>query len=574
MIIKYVKKYLFQFVLMIFFTFVVVLFNLFMPMIMSGVIDNLTNQVVGPYSTFIKDNLLFVAIFIIIVGLIGALFTFFRGTNNAIFAENICKDLRVDLYNHIQNCYFDYHVKTSSGELIQRCTNDIETIRKVLGSQLSEGIYSVLIAIIVLVIMGNINIKLTIISTISLPILFGYAYIFFKNIQKRFLASDIVDGKLVSELQEIIGGVRVVKAFNNEAFEINKFDKVNQEYRDITYKLVELLGVYWASSDLIVYSQILLLIVVGILEVINGTLTIGSLMLFISYEFMILYPIRNLGRILSDIGRMTVSEKRLDEILKVETENLEAGIEADLDGDIVFENVCSAYDNIPVLHDLNLTIANGSTLAIMGTTGAGKSTLVNLLVGLYKPNSGHIYINGTDINDIKKSYLRKNIGIVLQEPFLYSKTIYDNVANHGISELDVYMACKIANIDDAIRGFSEGYQTIVGEKGVTLSGGQKQRLAIARTLATSLKVVIFDDSLSAVDTQTDALIRNNLSKLDKDMTKIIICQRTNSAKNADKIIIMDEGKIVEMGNHEQLLKKEGIYAKIYRLQNNLEDKEV
>lgn len=574
MIIKYVKKYLFQFVLMIFFTFVVVLFNLFMPMIMSGVIDNLTNQVVGPYSTFIKDNLLFVAIFIIIVGLIGALFTFFRGTNNAIFAENICKDLRVDLYNHIQNCYFDYHVKTSSGELIQRCTNDIETIRKVLGSQLSEGIYSVLIAIIVLVIMANINIKLTIISTISLPILFGYAYIFFKNIQKRFLASDIVDGKLVSELQEIIGGVRVVKAFNNEAFEINKFDKVNQEYRDITYKLVELLGVYWASSDLIVYSQILLLIVVGILEVINGTLTIGSLMLFISYEFMILYPIRNLGRILSDIGRMTVSEKRLDEILKVETEDLEAGIEADLDGDIVFENVCFAYDNIPVLHDLNLTIANGSTLAIMGTTGAGKSTLVNLLVGLYKPNSGHIYINGTDINDIKKSYLRKNIGIVLQEPFLYSKTIYDNVANHGISELDVYMACKIANIDDAIRGFSEGYQTIVGEKGVTLSGGQKQRLAIARTLATSLKVVIFDDSLSAVDTQTDALIRNNLSKLDKDMTKIIICQRTNSAKNADKIIIMDEGKIVEMGNHEQLLKKEGIYAKIYRLQNNLEDKEV
>ena len=382
-------------------------------------------------------------------------------------------------------------------------------------------------------------------------------------------------------LQENLTGVRVVRAFGRQKYEEEKFNAVNNDLHDKSIKLVNLLAVYWSGSDFMSMAQSAVTLIIGVITVVTypGNLTIGEMTVFVSYTGMLLWPIRQLGRILSDLGKAMVSFDRTSEILleKPEQDNPDS-ITPPLARDIEFDHVGFEHeDNTPVLKDINFTVKQGQTVALLGATGSGKSTLMNLLQRLYDVKRGAIRIGGVNINHIRKSYLRSRVGLVLQEPFLYSRTVESNIgiARRNPSREMIRAAAKTAAADEFIQGFEKGYDTMVGERGVTLSGGQKQRLAIARTLLKDNDILIFDDSLSAVDTETDRAIREALAKarkeLHKSATTFIISHRLTTLAEADVIVVMQNGEISQMGSHDELLKQEGLYKRIYQIQAALED---
>lgn len=521
---------------------------------------------------FVRGNLWIGALVIISVSLVLCISVFIRGRMNALISENISYSLRNDLYQHLQILPYKYHVMAKTGDLVQRCTSDVEQIRKVFAGQLSEMVYSIATAIIAIFVLFSIYPPMAWVAVISMPLLAWYGYFFFKRTQRAFLASDESEGTMTTTIQESLSGIRVIKAFNRERYEIDRFEKKNKEFKDLTFDLLRLLGLYWSTSDLICLTQILLVLVAGIFATIEGNMTVGNFFVFISYESMILWPIRNLGRILADMGKATVSVDRLNEIFNEKTEDLVTGETPKIEGDIEFKDVSFRYDDATkdVLSNLSFHVKKGETLAIIGPTGSGKSSLVHLLSRLYDYTGGQILLDGVELKNIQKEYIRKNIGIVLQEPFLFSKSIHDNIqlSNREVDEILIERAARIASVHEVIRDFDQGYNTLVGEKGVTLSGGQKQRIAIARTIVNNNPILIFDDSLSAVDTETDASIRNALNENNKGVTTIIITQRVSSAQDADKILVLEEGKITQMGTHNELIHQEGLYKRINEIQSS------
>ena len=464
-------------------------------------------------------------------------------------------------------------MQTNTGELIQKCTSDVDMIRRFFAGQLAEIFYIFFTALIALIVLFTLNVKLALFASVSLPIIFLYSYWFFNKVQKQFLLSDEAEADMTTKVQESLSGVRVVKAFNREKYEVDQFDKVSKNYKDVTYHMISFLGSYWASSYVVVLLGILSVLIAGVFAVQSGNLSVGNFVVFVEYQSLVLYPVRQLGRILSDFGKMGVSIDRLKDIIETPQEDLISGISDDLDGDIVFDHVGFAYadDNQQVLNDISFTIEKGKTVSIIGPTGSGKSTLMYLLTRLYDPSNGSITFNGHDSLTINRQALRNHVGIVLQEPFLFSKSIMDNLkaVNPNADPLAITQATRIASVHDVIETFDQQYNTIVGEKGVTLSGGQKQRIAIARTLLKDSDVLVFDDSLSAVDTQTDEKIRNALHALGKQKTMIIITQRISSAKDSDLIIVLDKGSVAQMGTHEQLLQQDGIYSRVAAIQTRI-----
>lgn len=559
--------------------------TLISPLLFAFLIDNVIN--LEPISSTwliwysnlfggvdrIRTSLWLAALMIISVNLIIFILMYFRGRLNGVISERYVEKLRNDLFEHLQ--YFPYHahVNAKSGDLIQRCTSDVDTIRRFLAGQIAELVYAISMAIIAMIILMQINMRLALISMISLPFLVVFAYVFFMRMQKVFTSSDEAEGELSTVLQESLSGVRVVKAFNREVFELKRFDEKNTKYKNLTYKLIELLGMYWASSDLVVLTQIFVIVILGIYAAQAGEITVGQFFVFLSYESMILWPIRNIGRILSDLGKMIVSLRRLNEIFNKPKEDIEIGEMPDINGDIVFEHVRFQYEdgNQAVLEDVSFTIKQGETLAILGPTGSGKSSLVHLLTRLYEYNAGSIKLNGHELNTIQKKHLRHNMGIVLQEPFLFSKTILENIrlAQPNADENAVKKAAEMAAVHRVIHEFDLGYKTLIGEKGVTLSGGQKQRIAIARTILNQTPILIFDDSLSAVDTHTDEKIRHALKERATDVTTLIITHRITSAMQADKIIILENGKISQQGTHATLSETDGLYRRIVTIQSQM-----
>ena len=538
--------------------------NSFVPQILDSILNG---------TAYIKENIWIIAVLLVFIYLLVALFMNIRQRLQGEIAENLCEGIRNDLYSHIQLLPYSYHVKVKTGELIQKCTSDVDMVRRFFSGQFAEIFYILSTALIALIVVININAKLSLFMMISLVIIFIYSYIFFKQVQKQFRLSDEEEAVLSTVIQESLSGIRVIKAFNRELYEIERFAKENKKYQDVTLKMIHYLGGYWSSSYVICLFGILLVVVMGVFEVRAGTLSVGNLTVFISYQTTVLYSMRQLGRILSDFGKLTVSIDRLDGILKEEAEDINDGIETDLKGDIVFDHVSFEYDDDhrKVLDDINMTIKKDETIAIIGPTGSGKSTLVSLLSRLYEPTSGKITISGVDIRDIKKGYLRDNVGIILQEPFLFSRSIMDNlkIVDDRASEEEVYEATRLAAVHDVITEFDRGYKTLVGEKGVTLSGGQKQRIAIARTLMKKTPILIFDDSLSAVDTETDATIRAAIRSLSGNMTTIIITQRVASAKDCDRIFVLEDGKITDSGTHDELINREGLYKRIDEIQSQI-----
>ena len=570
-------------------TIMMVIIGFLTPLLLSEIVDSILGSepftmpdfLMNPINAlggrdFLRQNLWIPALALILMNIVNGVFTFIKGRSSAIASENIARKLRNDLYRHLQHLPFAYHVKAQAGELIQRCTSDVDTIRRFLAVQVMEVVNTVLMVVIAMSILLPRSVPITLYSLILVPPLFCFATWFFKMVHKSFEVADEADGVLNAVLQENLSGVRVVRAFGQQEREVEKFDRVNNDLRKKNLRLNELLAIYWGGGDAISMTQTLLTLVVCIIYACNGWITVGTLIVFTSTLGMLLFPIRQLGRTLSDAGKAMVSMKRVQAILHEEAEPDEPNaLKPDLHGDIVFDHVSFAYpdDNVPVLRDVSFTIPAGKTAAVLGGTGSGKSTMMYLLQRLYAPTSGKITIGGVDIQQIDRKYLRAHVGLILQEPFLYSKSIRENV---GITAPEqeaerIEHAADIASASGFIAKADKGWETVVGERGVTLSGGQKQRIAIARTLLKDNNILIFDDSLSAVDTETDAQIRAALRHEQKDVTTLIISHRVTTLSQADLILVLENGQITQQGTHAELCSQPGLYQRINSIQNALEE---
>lgn len=572
---------------LLFFCFLLLFAELFLsfvsPLILSVTIDSvLGDQALsapGYFSWFvimvggvrvIKKNLWIMALALVALQAARSFLQFVRPYLNAIAAEGIAKRLRDQYYVHTQNLPFKYHASAQTGDLIQRATNDIDTIRRFYTGVLLEFVRTILLIIVGLFVMLNLNIPLTIVSFVLAPIIVAISLIFFKKIQSHADELEKSEGKVFNVIQENLTGTRVVRAFGRQSFELDKFNEGNDDLRRKIIGLNAMFAKLWSSLDAICGVQIALVSIFGIIFTVRGDLSVGQYTAFYSYVFLFLWPIRSFGRVLSNFGRALISVSRVESVLNEpqEDEN-EEGFEPVLKGDIVFKDVDFSYEESKVLNGLNMTIPGGGTVAILGGTGSGKSTIALLLQRLYDIDGGSIYIGSAEISQIKKSHLRNKIGIVLQEPFLYSKTIEANIGIklENPDSAAVREAAAVASIHEDIESFEHGYKTVVGERGVTLSGGQKQRVAIARTLLCDSDILIFDDSLSAVDTMTDARIRESLKEWRGGVTTIIISHRITTLMEADKIFVLQNGQVTESGSHQELMAINGIYRRTYEIQS-------
>lgn len=543
------------------------------PSRMPAFVNSLVESMGG--REFMANNLWIAGLAMVGLNLLSGVFAFIKGRAQSVAGENVSLTLRERLYRHIQRLPFAYHVKAETGDLVQRCTSDVETVRRFLSMQLMQVVNAVMMITVALVYLFRENVKITLISMIMIPGLFLFAWLFFKWVIKNFRLSDEAEGKMSAVLQENLTGVRVVRAFGQQEYEVEKFEKVSQDFRKKSFKLCKLLAVYWATSDLLSMIQSMLTLLACVYFAIQGEITVGTLTIFCSYIWKLLWPIRQLGRILSDAGKSKVALDRIQEILGVPEEPEEPNAKKPpLKGDIVFDHVTFGYESgRDVLKDMSFTIPAGKTVAILGATGSGKSTVVHLIQRLFDVKNGEIRIGDTPIREIDRYYLRSRVGLVLQEPFLYSKTLKENVgiAVRSPSDEEIDRAAEDAAAKQFILESENGYETLVGERGVTLSGGQKQRIAIARTLMKENDILIFDDSLSAVDTETDAQIRAALKKRSRDTTTIIISHRIVTLAQADLILVMEDGRITQQGTHDQLIHESGLYSKIFSIQSALEE---
>ena len=575
-----------------------VLTSFLTPLLIAGAVDAVTDTMNGAGASpvnlpgflagwfdarggaeYLARHIWIVALMVVAVSLVGGLFQYLRGKWSAEASEAIAEKMRTRLYRHLLDMDYDFHVKAQTGDLIQRCTTDVDTVRRFLASQVIEIFRTVIMVVLALWLMASIHVKLTLISLILIPPLFSLAFWFFHWVQKLFRDADEADGALSTMLQESLSGVRVVRAFGRQRYESDRFNERADDMHDKNIRISYVMATYWAGSDMLSMLQTGMTLLFGILFATRGEITTGNVLTFVSYISMLIWPIRQLGRILQDLGKSMVAMRRCYEILDAKPESDTPGAsEAPLYADIGFRHVSFNYDSKhPVLKDVSFTAKAGQTVAILGATGSGKSTMMNLLQRLYDVSGGEITIGGRNINTIEKKYLRSRVGYVLQEPFLYSRSIRDNLAitEADAPEASIQRAADITRSSGFIGQFKEGYDTMVGERGVTLSGGQKQRIAIARTLLRDNDILILDDSLSAVDTETDRAIREAL-KEGRGMhrrvpTTFIISHRLTTLADADLILVLEDGRIAQQGRHEDLIRQEGLYQKVYRIQAALED---
>jgi len=522
-------------------------------------------------------NLWIAAVAVVSVTALSGLFAYFKGRWSAQASESICRRLRDRLYDHLQRLPCSYYDNAHTGDLVQRCTSDVSTIERFLSAQVVEIARGAILMAGVLPILLLLDVRMTLLSVVIVPVILVFAVVFFTKIRLSFKRMDEAEGSMTSRLQENIRGARVVRAFARGRFESETFAGRNAEYRRLWYRLIKIMSWYWPCSDLMCITQTGLVLMVGAHFVTQGELTVGTLYAFIAYVNMFLWPVRHMGRILADLGKALVSLGRIDEILSAEAESdgpatAPRESERPIRGEIAFERLSFSHDgDTEVLRDVSFHVNPGQTLAILGPSGAGKSTLIALLLRLYDYEVGAIRLDGVDVRNLPRRYLRSQIGVVLQEPFLYSKTVGENIRLGRGSAADEEMV-EVASavcIHESVGEFEKGYDTLVGERGVALSGGQRQRVALARALLKNPPILVLDDALSSVDTRTESLILQALRNRRGRATTLVIAHRLTTLMQADQIIVLDGGRIVQTGTHQSLLREDGMYRRLWRIQSSL-----
>jgi ATP-binding cassette subfamily B protein len=563
--------------------------SLMIPLVLRFIVDTVLNDgspsLPGPLlllydrlggRPWMLQNLWLPGLAVVAIVLVEGSLVFSYGRWIAVFAEDGARRMRKKLFGHIQNLSFTYHAQAETGDLIQRCTSDVETINRFFGTQLLEIIRSLTLITFSVLVMFQLNSRMALIGIAVTPIVFITAIFYFRKERDAFQKWDEAEGYLSSTLQENLTGIRVVKAFARQAFERRKFDEKNRDLLGFGWKTYQVIANFWMFSDFICLFQIGAVTIAGTLSVISGQLTLGQLVVFISYTEMLLYPLRGLARILGDAGKMQISHSRLQEILNEPAEPAEENL-ADpvLAGGIEFEHVDFSYqaEQRPILDDVTFSVKPGETIGLIGPTGSGKSTLLYLLQRLYEPSAGQIRFDGLDIRQIQRASVRRQVGLILQEPFVFSRSVFENIRlpRPAAEAEEVYSASRAAAFHNDVTSFENGYETMVGERGVTLSGGQKQRLTIARTLIRECPVVVFDDSLSAVDTRTDQQIRQELLTRRHQSTTLLVSHRIATLAGADRILVLENGRITAQGTHEELIRLPGLYKRVYEIQNSLNE---
>jgi len=528
------------------------------------------------------SQLPWIALGFVILALLQGFFTFMSGRWAAAAAEGSTERLRDYLYDHIQRMSFSYHSRTPTGELIQRATSDVDALRRFYAEQAIGFGRIVLLFLVNFVALLFLNVQLALISVIMIPFILGVSVWFFSRIEKRYEAFQEQEALLSSTLQENLTGVRVVRAFARQEYEEGKFEIDNLERYHRGRKLLLMHAVYWPITDILSGIQLLLGYFVAATMAINGTLSVGSYLAYVGLLGWIIWPMRNLGRLVVQMSMGVVSFGRVQDVIREDREPLDEGTYRPSGpplGDIYFQNVDFLYDDekqdpeVPVLEDITFDAPAGTVVALIGGTGSGKTSLVNLLPRFYDYTAGRITLDGVDLNTYPRHYLRRQIGIVQQEPFLFSRSIRENITygvEREVSDAEVEAAARAAAVHDVILTFPQGYGTLVGERGVTLSGGQKQRITLARTLLKDPRILILDDATSSVDTETEAAIRDALQQLMPGRTTFIIAHRIQTVMNADLILVLDHGRIVQAGTHDELVTRDGPYRRIYGLQSQIE----
>jgi len=573
-------RYILSFVIL-FFALTFLLLTTFMTKVLvdtllgvapSGPIDIFLTSLLGGQA-YLRDNLWLFSVIVLFLGISRAFMFFSRLIMRGLMDVDIGRDIQLDLFYHIERLPYSFIKKNKSGDLIQTCTKDLDIVRRFLVRQVNSIVYTIFLTVIAFTILMTVSWQIALSSTIVLPVMFIYAFLIIKKVRNLFKITEDSDGLVSAKIEETLSGIRLVKAYNNEAYEIKDFDDHLQDYREkfIRWRLAS--SFFFSSTDILVFGQIALTTLFGLYLTAIGNISLGTVVVAFQFVSMVVWPVRDVAMTLSNLAQAMASIDRLNVILNQPLEDIASGDKPTIKGGIKFNQASFKYDDSDevFLHDISFEVKPGETVAIMGKTGSGKSTLSHLLTRLYDYTSGSIQIDGHELKGIAKEYIRRQIATVLQEPFLFSKTIINNLkmANHQASIEDIQKATQIADIHQSIMHFKDGYDTRVGEKGVTLSGGQKQRLVIARTIISKAPILVFDDSLSAVDTETDINIRTALKKRQEQSTTLIITHRIATAKDADKIIVLEKGRIVQIGNHQSLIQEDGLYRRIFEIQSRM-----
>jgi ATP-binding cassette, subfamily B, bacterial len=532
-----------------------------------------------PLAAGLQATYIYIALGFLGLALFEGGFSFMSGRLAAYTAESVARRVRDFLFDHLQRLSFTYHGETPTGELIERCTSDVDAVRRFFSDQAIGAGRIVLLFVINFIAILSLNVPLGLVSIIVIPFILIVSVWFFKKVTTAYEKYQEQEAVLSTTLQENLTGVRVVKAFARQEYEKGKFEKDNWE-KFLRGKILLLLhSLFWPLSDIVLSLQMLGGFIFAAFLAIDGTITVGTYVAYVGLVIWLIWPIRNLGRLIVQTSTGLVSYGRLMDMVKQEQEPLAEGKvhpDSPVKGELVFDKVCFEYEkDQPVLKDISFSLKPGQVVALIGSTGSGKTTLVNLLPRFYDYTGGSLKLDGVELTDYPREYLRRQIGIVEQEPFLFSRSIRENISyglGHDVSDEEIERAARAAAVHEVILGFPDGYKTLVGEKGVTLSGGQKQRVTIARTLLKNPRILILDDSTSSVDTETEADIRQALNDLMENRTTFIIAHRIQSVMNADLILVLDKGEIVQAGKHEELvIQEDGIYRKIYDIQTRVDE---
>ncbi len=530
-------------------------------------------------TTVLARNLWIAGAAMTIATCLSGLFMFLKGRWSALTAEAVAKSVREKLYDHLQHLPASYHDKAETGDLVQRCSSDVETVRLFLSVSAVDAGRGIIQLAVGIPIMLWVNPTMTIASVVLMPVIVIFSVVFYLLVRNKFKLCDEAEGSMTTVLEENLTGIRVVRAFARGDHESRKFGLKNAEYRRRWSGVIRTLAVFWSSSDWLCTMQVAIVTITGAyLMAVDwgkpGGLTAGGFFAFLTFVHLFMWPIRQLGRLMADFSKATVSMDRIQEILRQQREDNSDADPAEAPratGDLAVEHLSFMHGKEPILRDISFSIRQGDTLALLGPSGSGKSTLVNLLLRLYDYREGSIHLDGMELRDLDRKHARAQFGAVLQEPFLYSKSVRDNIrlGGHRADDSSVADAARMACVDETIREFDKGYDTLVGERGVTLSGGQRQRVAIARAVLNDPPVLILDDALSAVDTRTEAMILEALRRRRGKRTTLLIAHRLSTLMQADRILVLEHGRIVQDGTHEQLLGVEGLYRRLWNIQSSL-----